>query len=390
LWRSIVAAALLCVASLSAISSQALASEGSPVALHLTFRKVANHVFPSTVGSGNYVGYTIYGEGIQRRFVLLDDITGKRTKITACGEPDWRLGGPWAAFDCPSQAKRWQLYNIHTHRWRRLPCDATCRRFHNLISVYAVGDKWLALDIRAHESCGDGIHYECGPETYLFYNIATGRPKTPHPAANAFIDLDSPTLTSQLCSPLSMPTGFPPPFVFNGRFAFVVSPGVPGDLDPIYVQQCGSSERTFLSLPDLGLLPFLGGFVENQYASAFCTPQVAPNRTLEEISGIYLPSLTPFTAALPDNTLCGLTEAALGPRHLYIEELRRARQPSGPPRSQRRLHTEARSLRGTRHRPFGLVAAARRAAHRWLDAGAFETAGSRSRQQRSSIRRTLP
>ena len=45
------------VVVLSAISSQALASGGTPVALHLTFRKVASHLSSWPAGSGRYVAY---------------------------------------------------------------------------------------------------------------------------------------------------------------------------------------------------------------------------------------------------------------------------------------------------------------------------------------------
>ena len=310
----------LSVVVLSAISSQALATAGNPVALHLTFRKVASHLTGWPVGSGRYIAYGIFRYGIQPwRFVLLDDITGKRTTMTACGHPPvpppWKLGGPWVAFDCPSLAKRWQLYNIYTHRWRRLRCDATCRRNNGFIEINAVGDKWLALDIVPHQPCGDGIHNECGPRLYLYYNIATGGPKIPHPPADAFIDLDSPTLTSRLCSPVPSPAGletFPPPLAFDGRFVFVqASSG-------IYVQGCGSTHQTYLTTnPNAWTIsPFQLAFFKSQYAGVFCSPQPQPNGIKQGIFGIYLPTLTTFIAALPQDSFCG--QAALGPRHLYI------------------------------------------------------------------------
>jgi hypothetical protein len=80
--------------------------------------------------------------------------------------PFFRIGGPWVAFECGPAAKRWQLYNIQSHRWRRLACETDCH-YATFVAVSAV---WLLVEVTPHQSCGDGIHNECGPTTYVFHH----------------------------------------------------------------------------------------------------------------------------------------------------------------------------------------------------------------------------
>jgi hypothetical protein len=257
--------------------------------------------------------------------VLLDDLTGKRRTIKPCPAgkpvPSFRMANRWVAFDCRPATKRWQLYNVQTRRWRRLACAADCRNERDYADLSAIGAVWMLVEITPPQSCGpdDPEHNECGPTTYLFYNIRTGRVKTGLPTLgpNEFVDLNSPRLTSRMCYPVSAPTGslYPPPVALDGEFAFVqASTG-------IYVQRCGSSEQTYLTTDPnkWSIRPFTASFYDNDQAAGFCTGQSTGNSLVETLEGIYLPSLIRFTAAVPQGGWCGV--AALGPRHVYIEGL---------------------------------------------------------------------
>lgn len=205
--------------TLTAMAALAAGAQKAPVALHLRFRLLARGVSALSV-SGPYVGFTQTTSTRQRtreRFVLLDDRTGKRIVTPPncdCGV----VGVPWVAFDCASAIKRFQLYNIQTRKWQRFACDASCRQVYYLIDITAVGARWLALSVAPHQPCGDGVHYSCGPTTNIFYNIATGKPRSPRMDRTTIVDLNSATLTRPICRPLQLPAAeeslFPPALAF--------------------------------------------------------------------------------------------------------------------------------------------------------------------------------
>lgn len=314
----------LLVVVLGGLSSTALGAESNSVSLHLRFRPVAP-VTSWPVGSGPYVAFTDdryprYPVRHPFRVNLLNDQTGKRTVVHACGTPSV-FGAQWLAFDCytTNPKLRFQLYNVHTHRWRRLRCDRACTKYSDQLDIEAVGAKWLLASAQLPGSCGDGIHYGCGPTVHLYYNIATGRRGFPHPGPRDVLNLDSPTLTSRVCNPVSVPTGsptVPPPLAFDRGFAFVRSP------DGVYVQRCGSSRQTYLTTDPNAYdsAPFWGvtnRFFGNQHAAGL--DGILEPQTVETIfSGVFLPSLRRFTATgLPKASFVVL----LGPHHLYVYSL---------------------------------------------------------------------
>jgi hypothetical protein len=87
----------------------------------------------------------------------------------------------------------------------------------------------------------------------------------------------------------------------------------------IYVQKCGSSQRTYLTTDPnkWSIRPFAASFYANDQAAGFCSSQSTGNSLVETLEGIYLASLVQFTAAVPPDGWCGV--ATLGPRDLYIE-----------------------------------------------------------------------
>jgi hypothetical protein len=294
---------------LSAMPALAVGAQKAPVALDLKFRLMARGVSGFTV-SGRYVGFTQTTSTRKRtteRFVLLDDYTGKRLAAPSPASCNAGVVGvPWVALYCanPSPASQpFELYNIRTHKVRRLPCDAVCRRTYYLSDVRAVGSRWVAIEVEPHEPCGDGIHRTCGPTTYMFYNIATGKRRAAPMSSRTIIDLDSPTLTRQICPPLQDPAGsdstaFPPPLMFYGSLAVVQ------EQNGIYVERCGSR----LHIPLVGG-NYAGSMPANTQAVAFCAD------AQQQWSGIFLPGLRRFTFRVPVGPSCGVT--VLAARHVY-------------------------------------------------------------------------
>lgn len=281
---------------LVAVQTQAAVPHAKPpVVVHLTFRRLARNV-EYLEGSGRYVGYTHFDGD----FVLIDDQTGKQTTVPdPCSDPG-TLGFPWVGFYCgPSFGTSFRLYNLQTHKWRRVACDAVCRRYTYSQSIRVIGAKWF-VEVDPHEPCGDGVHYSCGPTTYSFYNIDTGRRRSPPTGAGTIIDLNSSSLKRRVCQPLQVPPGqdsaFPPPLTFFGSFAEVEDPS------GIYLEKCGSRLR----LP-LVTTPYAGLLLGSTDAVGFCTFGGGLN-------GYFLPSLRSFKAALPAETGC---PAALGTRHIF-------------------------------------------------------------------------
>jgi hypothetical protein len=190
----------------------------------------------------------------------------------------------------------------------------------------AIGAKWLALSVAPHPSCDDGEHADCGPTTYLFYNIATGKPRIPRLSPGMLVDLDSPTLTRRICRPLQIPEGdptFPAPFMFYGRYALELP------VTGIYLDRCGSR----LHLPLLRG-PYNVAMFGNSQAVGFCTRLAQVTTGAQQVmQGLYLPSLRRFQVIMPSDLGCP-QGVALGPRHLAVIggiSLWMASFPSRPP-----------------------------------------------------------
>jgi hypothetical protein len=318
------------LAMLIAMPSLGAGAQNAPVVVHLKFRLLARDVSGLT-GSGRYVGYT-YQSPHPQQFVLLDDQTGKRTIVNRPGCGPGVLGGPWVAFDCVPATKRFQLYNIQTRKWRRLACDAVCQQFYYVVDVRAVGARWLELSVAPHQPCGDGVHSSCGPTTYIYYNIATGKPRSARVGRTTIIDLNSPELTRRVCRPLPLPAGSVSPFpllqAFCGSFA------VAEESNGLYLERCGSR----LHMPLATGPSSIGGYVGNTQAVVVFPTCIEPC-TGPAGSGIFLPSVRRFTFGLPSG-LAGYPPPVgyLGARHIYAFDTQDGRLwlaafPSKPPGS---------------------------------------------------------
>ncbi|HET9102419.1 MAG TPA: hypothetical protein VFN55_03630 [Solirubrobacteraceae bacterium] len=281
--------------------------------LHLKFRRIATQVYSSVQASGDYLGYppSFPRSSAASPFVLVNDRTGKQIKLQPCRgrgiEPGpGILHYPWVGFDCGG-AKPYRIYNIVTHKWHSLGCNA-CKRHPYLVDMTAIGADWVGLSVAPHQACGDGIHGTCGPTTYLYENVVTGASRTPRLRAGSVVDLDSPSLTSRLCKPLQVPQGtggFPNPFTFFGRYTLAFS------RSGIYVERCGSRLH----------LPLIVG--SNDFTSFGNTKAVgACNRRTSTgaaptLQGVFLPSLRRYQVDMPSNIGCPQS-IALGPHHIAV------------------------------------------------------------------------
>ncbi len=288
---------------------------GAPVVVHLKYRLVARGVFSPSV-SGAYVGFSQYPSHGPERFVLINDRTGRRI-VMPRGCDGGVVGVVWVALYCgdltgPAFSPFYGLYNIQKRRLRRFPCDAVCQQDYDNANLVAVGARWLEVQLQPNQSCGDGVHYSCGPTTDVYYNVRTGEPRVPSVGQSTIVNLNSPTLTRRLCPPLIGPLWW-----FDGRFA------VAQETNGVFLERCGSD----LNKPLIVATTYAGIVLANTEAVAFCSD----SRT--EQSGIFLPSLRSFRFTV------NACPTVLGERNVYYDDaqdrLWAAPLPSKPPRLQR-------------------------------------------------------
>ena len=292
-----------------AANSPALASGDHPPApLRLAFRLFARGVSDLQI-RGRYLSFTQTISIKQRtveRFRLFDDRTGKRI-VTPRRCVAGVLGDPWLGLYCSSDVldQAYEAFNLRTKTLRSLPCDGLCQQDYYFQNLVAVGARWFQVEVGPHEPCGDGIHNTCGPTTYAFYDVRTGRHKVPIVTESETVDLNSPTLVRTLCAPLAQPSGYSPTIASANSLTFDGSFAVAQETSGLYIEQCGSK----LHVP-LVTAPFAGSVLQNARAIAFCSFGDTA------INGFVVPSLTPFTMVSPAvaPTSCPL----LGPRHAYV------------------------------------------------------------------------
>jgi hypothetical protein len=158
-----------------------------------------------------------------------------------------------------------------------------------------------------------------GPADYYLQNLATGQferdPATP--GGQIFDDLNAPSGSAPLCSPLRYPSVGDPhnertrylgSLTFYGRFALAASSPGPSPYE-YHLRRCGSNLNQFISGgydSDLGISP-------QPFASSRAVTYIQDGITLH---GWYLPSLRRFTirTALRDY----VEPVALTKRTIYI------------------------------------------------------------------------
>jgi hypothetical protein len=148
-------------------ASGSTAPQPASIVLDLKFRPVVRFANggcgPAVLTSGRYALISISSPspyGCATGFVLIDDLTGKRTVIHKSGFTELlAFGAPWIFF---FEHNRFALYNIATKKTRSCGVPG-CVPSGDAIS-YALGSRWLETFVQQPGSCGDGVHYGCGPE----------------------------------------------------------------------------------------------------------------------------------------------------------------------------------------------------------------------------------
>jgi hypothetical protein len=222
--------------------------------------------------------------GTNAKGVLTDTQTGHTTTVSEPGcSSAAAIGGLSIVFACNGPS--YELFNITTGRSAELRLNLSVVANGK---VTAVGADWLALAASCEmEHCGS---------TQFFYQSLSDGTIAPDPSAGSTtVDLDSPTLSHTLCSPVTVPSAPSYPFdhygaasiLVDGRFAVSTSGG------GSYLARCGSQLHQFLTYTS-----YPG------CAHETCAPPANSNLIVWQsaplrLSGIFLPTRHPFVIALP-------------------------------------------------------------------------------------------
>ena len=243
---------------------------------------------------------------------LVDEETGKHTRVRHSGCYGFLTGGPWLLFYCPSPPLlSYQLYSLVQRRIVRRGIAASTG-----MNPVAIGRDWIQ-------------YFVVKSGTYVFQNIRTQKMRT-LPAWRAggttIPDLDSPRLAHNLCAPLRVPADWTPyarwtNYPFNeklhagtvtliGRSAILAGTTHPDSTGAYhehgYLERCGSHTKTPFATPP---------FASNAHALIADTDAGGLR-----LYGWGLPDLKPFVVRLPgyDQGLIVPYRPALSSRKLYL------------------------------------------------------------------------
>lgn len=211
--------------------------------------------------------------------VLIDDRTGKQIVLDRFGCGAAALGVPWVLFQC--NGSNFTLYNVSTGKSKSLACGQACDQALIQDEGLLVGKRWIEFIEEPRGDCGDGEHSTCGPTTYVFKNIQTGKMRYPAPLTSSEVyDLDSPALVRSLCSPLGVPAA--------GSFDLLADGfGIAFERSGAFLERCHSSLH--MELPAFELGPWL-----NSHMIFWAMPNQAGR-----YQGMFIPSLRRFTFTIP-------------------------------------------------------------------------------------------
>ena len=201
------------------------------------------------------------------------------------------LGGSWIVARCNSPSDDLRLYSIPSGSWTRFTpdvarmcalnpdCATGSSRVPCSADYRAIGNRWIEVDF----GCG----YHSGTLTTVLQQIRNGQvivlPVTAIPGRQGggtdIVDLNSPTGTRRLCSPLRVPNYGK--IALDGRFAIEES----NLNETVFLEQCGSQSRTMIGR---------GLFSINPRAVL-----MSVGSTSNAIDGLSLPSRRRFSLRLP-------------------------------------------------------------------------------------------
>jgi hypothetical protein len=321
------------------------------VALRLVFRPAGTA--EQIVTSTRYA-FIANALGPRSRGTLIDEATGRRTRVErpGCSYSGGPVtGSPWLVFNCAStqdgSAPAPELYSIATGVWQGVmpspsiadPCgpSAPLDACGEWSAPAAAGRDWIEYSVYSNNP------HDFPPSE--FQNLATGNVRRDPTGGNTILDLNAPSLSQTLCSPLRVPryydsdTGFGPGTVVpDGKFAISLGTNQAG-IPMLRLERCGTRLHRLLTTG-------LYSGIDPEWAANRTT--VVWGRTRNELAGVFLPSLRQFTIKLPaaairpgcqasDFQTC-ISEIALTARHLYLIDAGHGRvwtspSPSEPKRS---------------------------------------------------------
>jgi hypothetical protein len=265
-----------------------------PVVLRPTWHRVAPARAVDVAVSGRYV-FIGGGTGLG---AVIDEETGKRLVLTppsGCLFDDGGslhrslLGGSWVVATCnpPPLGPGYELYSIPNRKWmsfnpdmtKMCALDAECATGDPdcPASYLAIGERWIEFVI----TCGYHSYPSTGALEQIKGGQVRGDPPAVTPGGNQILDLNSPTLTQTLCSPLRMPSAGT--IVPDGRFALDEEFN-----NNTYLERCGSSLHRPIGDPGPRVTTISSHAV-------LWSPGVIRN----EIVGLFLPSLQRLELRLP-------------------------------------------------------------------------------------------
>jgi hypothetical protein len=308
--------ALLLVAPVAVAEAR---NASRPLVVRPKWRLVVRTGLQYVTASDRYVA--ILQDSGNSRLTLIDEQTHRRTALSPpnCAyvspySPQVVLGGPWLLVACNGNGpspRTYDLYDLRSGRWAPFEISPQCQ---GRCEPVAIGRYWAKI------VSDDGVMMMYTPSDYYLQNLATGQfihdPATP--GGTVFDDLDAPSGSTPLCSPLRYPSvqSHDGPTLgslsFYGQFA--LTSGGP-DSPTTRLRRCGSNMNLLVpEAPDASA----PGFVE--------TGPVALSRAVIGIDdltlhGWFLPSLQRFTIrpALRDY----IEPVAVTSRTIYVATLTR-------------------------------------------------------------------
>lgn len=255
--------------------------------LHLSFHRAGSA--DGVITDGRYVflsdGFSTTGP----QGTLIDQLTGVRTTLSQPGCRSVNFGGPFLLFAC-GYATGDLLYSLASKTWETVSPTPDGE-------PTGIGADWIEY---VYNPC-DGIEH-CEPQQEEdFQNLQTGKPAGAYKLnSTTVLDLNSPTLTRRLCTPVRVPRGGVV-MSFYGRFAAVLASG-PADRAVPYLERCGSRlHQRLAGIPITGTSRML----------------IWPR--LHYLSGLLLPSLRRFVIPLPASLPGDETFFVLASRTLYAQ-----------------------------------------------------------------------
>ncbi len=237
-------------------------------------------------------------------FLLVDDKTGVRHEFHVRNtDGPLAFGVPWVLFGISAHgyARGLDLYNVVTHRMKRLNCGCLGA------NGYVIGSRWLEFYVQKIMGCNDGTGVpqgNCGPNVYSYYDLVRHTTRRDLTTPNGTtVNLNSGKLIQRICRPLEVPAHGA--LTFYGPFAVATQP-TPQGSNPSYsttLEKCGSQLQTPLDAPaellgSGGNLVATSLAVGNSHAVAWAVTNSVGEDT-GQVEGVLLPSLQSFSFTIP-------------------------------------------------------------------------------------------